>query len=760
MGDLLANPQVLRPHQEPRTRRRRVRDFLGRWLVGTVVLTLTFLFAPGMSADGLLSIPFAVLITAGMGRLLRPLLIRIARPLGWFGAVLLALFANAITMYVGLELTPGIEDGGPWQVFVASWIYAFFAAVFEWLLLADADDAFYVHVIRLATKRGLRGEETDEPGVVIVQLDGLPAPVLEWGVKSGNFPTLARWVRDGSHTWHEWRASLPSTTPVSQAGILHGRNDDMPAFRWYEKDLGRLVVSNHPPDAALIESRISDGTGLLADEGVSISNLFSGDAPTSLLTMSGLRGSSGIGPSSSFAAFFTHPYGFLRATVLTLGEMVKETFQARRQRTLGIEPRVARKGAYVALRGVTNVMLRDLNTALVVEAMLRGAKVVYVDYVDYDEIAHHAGVVRAESLRAIEGVDQVLDLLERAASQAPRPYRFVVVSDHGQSQGATFRQRYGQGLDDLVRDHLDDPALDGDREGGGETVGVTSSVEDWGPLNTFLSQLTSQTSVTGRLGRKVLRGRRRDGAVALGPSEAEAAAADAHEGEEPEVVVIGSGNLGGVWLAREPGRLTLEEVNALHPRLVPALATHPGIAFVLARSEVHGPVVLGRTGVRRLADGIVEGDDPLGPFDARVAAELLRLASFSNAPDLVVNSLYDPMLDEVAAFEELVGCHGGAGGWQTRAVLVQPSDWTIDDDLLTEGEIVGPVALHRHLVRRLRALGHREGIDDSRALAVATDLRALIPPEPAGTGADDGPSGVGSRLSRGEVRWRERPPGS
>jgi uncharacterized membrane protein YvlD (DUF360 family) len=113
MGDLLANPQVLRPHQEPRTRRRRVRDFLGRWFVGTVVLTLTFLFAPGMSATGLLSIPFAVLITAGMGRLLRPLLIRIARPLGWFGAVLLALFANAITMYVGLELTPGIQDGGP-----------------------------------------------------------------------------------------------------------------------------------------------------------------------------------------------------------------------------------------------------------------------------------------------------------------------------------------------------------------------------------------------------------------------------------------------------------------------------------------------------------------------------------------------------------------------------------------------------------------------------------------------------------------------
>ena len=105
---------------------------------------------------------------------------------------------------------------------------------------------------------------------------------------SGNVPTISRWVREGTHDLGGWTARVPSTTPISQAGILHGYTEDMPAFRWYEKESGQLIVANHPPDAALIEGRISDGHGLLADGGVSVSNLFSGDAPVSMLTMSGL----------------------------------------------------------------------------------------------------------------------------------------------------------------------------------------------------------------------------------------------------------------------------------------------------------------------------------------------------------------------------------------------------------------------------------------------------------------------------------------
>ncbi len=105
-----------------------------------------------------------------------------------------------------------------------------------------------------------------------------------------------------------------------------------------------------------------------------------------------------------------------------------------------------RSWTFALLRAVTNALLRDLNSALVAESMRRGIRSVYVDYVDYDEVAHHAGMSRPESLAVLDALDQVLGSLERLAAQAPRAYRIVVLSDHGQSQGRPFADRYGEDL--------------------------------------------------------------------------------------------------------------------------------------------------------------------------------------------------------------------------------------------------------------------------------------------------------------------------
>lgn len=688
----------------------RIRDAAGRLALSVVVLSLTIAISPGLEASQWWAVVVAAVFCALLGSVLRPLLVRVLAPLGWCGSFLLALFANAIVMYVAIDLSPGIEDDGFGSVFVASWIYGALAVLFEWVLLADADDAFLSYAITSARRRLSRTQEAEGgdtvPGVVFVQLDGVPFPVLDLGIRSGTLPNLSRWVRTGTHVAGEWTARVPCTTPVSQAGILHGTVGDMPAFRWYEKDSQRLVVSNHPPDAAYIEARISNGRGLLADNGVSVSNLFSGDAPESLLTMSGMkRVRAGLGPSQSYSAFFTHPYGFVRAFVLTIGEMVKELYQGRRQRRLDISPRIDRHGTYVLLRGVTNVMLRDLNVALVTEAMMSGAPSVYVDFVDYDEVAHHAGVVRPESLRSLEGLDGVLGLLEKAAARAPRPYHFVVLSDHGQSQGATFLQRTGRSLQDTVEALLDTQ---------GPVLDATSAVEEWGPVNVFLSQLTAQHSVTGSMSRRLLRSRTEHGSVRLGPDGAEDRARPAVPGGDdvPEVVVVGSGNLGGIWFPRIPGRVALEELELRHPGLVLGLVRNPAVGLVVVDSRAHGPVAIASDGVHHLRDGVVEGVDPLAGFDRYARADLLHVAGFGHAPDIYLNSVYDPALDEVAAFEELVGCHGGLGGWQTRAMLVRPSGWELDADLLTDGTIRGAEVLHVQLVRWLERLGQRRSLLD------------------------------------------------
>jgi hypothetical protein len=681
----------------------RARAVVGNYVATWLVLGVTIAVSPGINATNRGSIALAALLFSLFAPLGQMLLARGALLFGWIGAVFLALFANAVIIDVILNITPGISVGDFWETFLASWIYAIIAATLSWLFSVNSTTYLLVHAARMSM-RELPEEKYPEPGVIFIQLDGVPEPVLRWHVQAGNVPTISRWLRSGSHRMDAWVAALPSTTPVSQAGILHGNNDNIPAFRWFEKARGELVVANHPPDAALIESRVSDGRGLLADDGVSISNLFSGDAAVSLLTMSGMKQPrEGLGPSRSYAAFFTHPAGFVRSLLLTIAEMLKELYQARQQARRGIEPRINRHGSYVLLRGVTNVLLRDLNTALVVESMMRGVKSIYVDYVDYDEIAHHAGVVRREATDSLFGLDRVVGAIERVAQSGvpARNYQIVLVSDHGQSQGATFLQRYGETLEQVVEKLMGASA---------STASSTSNVEAWGPVNVLIGQVSQQGSVTGRLAERAVR--TRDVDSALGPAMADKADAVDDSATPPELVVIGSGNLGGVWFGRLPGRQTASAIEGKYPNLLAGLASHPGIAFLVVATDA-GPVAIGEGGTHQLRTGEVSGTDPLEAFEQHARADLLRTAEFDDAPDIYVNSLYDPDSGEVAAFEELVGCHGGLGGWQTRPVVVHPSEWSIDDDLTDgDGHIWGAPNVHRQFVRWLEQVGHRTHLSE------------------------------------------------
>jgi hypothetical protein len=119
--------------------------------------------------------------------------------------------------------------------------------------------------------------------------------------------------------------------------------------------------------------------------------------------------------------------------------------------------------------------------------------------------------------------------------------------------------------------------------------------------------------------------------------------------------------------------LSLEEISERHPRLVPALAEHPHVGWVLARSEAEGAVVIGARGRRVLRTGEIEGDDPLAGFSPTAAGHLLRSDSFEHVADLMVNSFYDPVTEEGCAFEELISFHGGMGGPQTRAFVLYPA---------------------------------------------------------------------------------------
>ena len=286
---------------------------------------------------------------------------------------------------------------------------------------------------------------SDVPGVVFLEIDGLAHEVLRRALRDGNAPTSWRaGCARARHRLERWETDWSSQTGACQAGLLHGDNDDMPAFRWWEKDRGRAIVTNHPRDAQELERRHSDGRGLLHEDGASRANILSGDAAHSMLTMSTVlvRGRGALG--RDYAAYFARPYAVAHTAVLALADYVRERRAAARQVREDVQPRIPRPRMYALVRAWATV---DPARPAGVGGGRRhdaGRPVVYSTFLAYDEVAHHSGIERHDALAVLRQVDRQLARVQSAVPDAPRPYELVVLSDHGQSQGATFEDRYGR----------------------------------------------------------------------------------------------------------------------------------------------------------------------------------------------------------------------------------------------------------------------------------------------------------------------------
>jgi uncharacterized membrane protein YvlD (DUF360 family) len=653
------------------------------WLLSSVALAVADALLPDLSAEGAWAYLVATAVAGVLGLVFRPALALVAARIGWLAVVLAGLLGQAVLVYAAISIAPGITASF-WSAFWASWIVAGIGTAAGWLGSAGTDDTFTSSLLRRRVPRQpVADPEVD--GIVFVQLDGVPFPVLRWAIQAGAVPTLRRWVTSGDYVLREWTPQLPCTTPASQLGILHGTVAGIPAFRWYDRELGRVLIANRHPDAAVIEQRASTGDGLLADDGLALGNLFTGDAPRSMLTMSSLGAARGSAAARhTFAWFLTNPNGFTRGMVRTVAEVIKERWQAARQNRRNILPRVHRGWTFAALRAATNVLQRDMNTAVIAEEMRKGTKSIYADYVDYDEIAHHAGIFRPESLASLDGLDRVLGILERLAAHGARRYHIVVLSDHGQSQGQTFRDRFGADLGQVCTGLMNV-----------EVASIDAPVEDWGRVDSLAGDLAG-SGATGRAASRASAASRRH--VDEG----------GQTGTTADVSVLGSGNLGLLYVHSDV-RLTLDDLQERWPNLVAGLCAHEGIGFVAGVDSAGVPWALGADGRVRLDTGEVAGQNPLLPYADHAARVLRRAVMMPEAPDLYLNSRVEEVTLDIAAFEPLVGAHGGLGGWQDRAVLLTQRALA---DVLPDEHIEGADRLHAVLVAMLRAVGQRKTLPE------------------------------------------------
>ncbi|MEU3524645.1 phage holin family protein [Streptomyces sp. NPDC038707] len=483
-------------------------------------------------------------------------------------------------------------------------------------------------------------------------------------------PRGPRPVHAPTHRLTPWRTDWSSQTGASQLGILHGSTFDVPAFRWYEKDRGEVMVCNRPTSAAELQRRAALRTGedgLLAVDGASRGNLFSGGAGEQALVLSIATRRRGRDNRSraGYFAYFSDPANAVRTALSFVAEVAREIGQSTRARLRRQRPRVSRGGLYPLVRAFATVVERDVVVAAVMGDMLAGRTAVYADLVAYDEVAHHSGPHGRDAEKVLQRLDRCLALLERVAEHAPRPYRIVVLSDHGQSPGETFRARYGLTLGDLVR--------------AGCGLPVPRRAEQ------THSGAEARAAVRAALRRPV-----------------EEKGAHRRPARRPEPVVLASGNLGLVSFPDVPHRMTKEEIDSRHPALLTTLANHPGIGFLLVRSERHGGVVLGAHGAEIPLARLDEEPGPLARFGPGAADAVRRTHSFPHTADIMVNSAYDPADGEVLAFEEQIGSHGGLGGAQSRPFLLSPVD--LSPPSADGTEPVGAERIHRILRRWLNEL--------------------------------------------------------
>ena len=279
---------------------------------------------------------------------------------------------------------------------------------------------------RIARRQGIIAR-TDVPGIIFLEIDGLALPVLRAAMRDGNAPTMARWLADGSHRLTEWETDLSSQTGASQAGILLGSNEDIPAFRWVEKETGTLMTCSAPQDCAEIERRRATGIGLLVDGGASRGNLLSGEADDVILTVSRMEAEKRSNPG--YRAFLANGDNVTRTLVLFIWEVVLEYTAALRAIRRDVRPRGHRGGIYPLMRGALCVFVRDLIVSGVLTDMMRGRPAVYATFSSYDEVAHHSGLERADTLEALRKLDEPVRPdrtrlpLRAAAVRARRPLR-------------------------------------------------------------------------------------------------------------------------------------------------------------------------------------------------------------------------------------------------------------------------------------------------------------------------------------------------
>jgi len=493
----------------------------------------------------------------------------------------------------------------------------------------------------------------------MLQVDALAYSDLRRAIERGYCPTIQRLLEEQGFDLRRWFCGLPSATPYCQAGIFHGENGGIPAFRFYDKPARRLITCNAPDGVQYIRDRIST-PGALAG-GSSYVNLIDGDAQTVAFTVATRQKMSvyqRLGGTRMALLIALHPIRLARMFVQSVLEWLREEWERARGELVG---RVTHsEGIFPLIRIFSNVIVRELQTMAILLDVYLGVPIIYSTFMQYDELAHHFGPSSRSALADLRRTDsRISEIWRMARVVGGRGYDLVILSDHGMTRSESYRVKFGESLGATVQRLLSDEALISHSERseysdvGAEIVEAVAQATPPRMANVQRMLRRVRDWVRSRYGLREI----------IVPEKFRVATTH-------DVVVTYSSCLALVYFAATEQRLTHDQIVA-HPhwsRLYERLIAHPGIGLVATVSKA-GVALASRRGRATLRDGQVEnitGENPLEIFGTEpyVLRAVESLVKQPNAGDCVLFGEYDGY--DIISFDDQVGAHGSAGGRSRR----------------------------------------------------------------------------------------------
>ena len=541
-------------------------------------------------------------------------------------------------------------------------------------------------------------------------MDALAYAELRRAIELGYCPTISRMVREEKYTLRRWFCGLPSATPYCQAGIFHGENEGIPAFRFYDKALRQVITCNSPAGVQYIRDHIHS-PGALAD-GSSYVNLLDGDARTVAFTVATRERTSvyrRLGGTRMALLMLLHPIRMVRMVVQSFLEWLREEWE----RAAGelARKRTHSEGLFPFLRVLSNVVVRELQTMAILLDIYLGVPVIYSTFMQYDELAHHFGPSSWQALRDLRRTDaRIREIKRMIENVSGRPYDLVILSDHGMTPSSSYRVSYGETLGTTVQRVLDGDAV---RQGGRrsslhESFSDTSEYADLGPqvFEAVAQMQPRQRRRSRRAFRRVRDWLRRQYGIR------ELILPEKYRVEEKhDVVVTYSSCLALLYFASEAGRLELGEIvsDRRNAHLYTSLLRHPGVGLIatLSGPAVHLESARGRALLVDETLEVLEGSNPLEPYGSEpmLLRAVEHLVRQHNAGDLVLFGAYDGY--EIVSFDDQIGAHGAAGGNQVYPFIVGPESLGLETAVLEDARdlhaslmmrYAGPVAASQELL--------------------------------------------------------------